>query len=423
MDQENAKGKIKDVLENSKASVLSAMASGKGKFDAAGGLDGIKAKALVLLKEVQNNFKADEGAQGGRKVQSMFVNLWKSGTVGKSVLATGFAVVLLLLLMVCTGGEKSTAKPDAAFAGTPSASASGKSVKPAPAGALVIKGLWVGMSGDDALTALKGIVGDSKELVAMDFRNGLEIEKSEEVKAQERETWENEIRHSKYDEYEHKRAEMSAKGKSDSEIDAAYPSITFEEFVEKHPIPDYEACAKEEYVQKRLEKVSLESTPPSPKQVLPKQNLVKIALRDDSKDVEKWQYECNCWLDDKGNVDSMFFSEDAIERLFKSGDLSSKEFAALLVKNYAAIPSLKESVNVEMRTPNLVAGLKTYTWAYKDPKGFQVELVDRNFFDEAGRKVEVRPDWAINIVQKTNKYVEKYLSISAIRSEASRKLD
>ena len=74
------------------------------------------AKAKGALAEIKANFKADEGTTGFRKVQSMFVNLWKSGTAGKGALIACPCVLLLLLIMVFGGSGKSGGNAEASIA-------------------------------------------------------------------------------------------------------------------------------------------------------------------------------------------------------------------------------------------------------------------------------------------------------------------
>ena len=158
------------------------------------------AKAKAAMSEIKANFKADEGTTGVRKIQSMFVNLWKSGKTGRVALIASSVVVLLLLVSVfgggggkADGGSDSSVAQDAASTG---ASASKKSVarKPVPKDALVVKGLYIGMPGDDAVEACKEMVASSKDLMVADFRNGIEREKDEATKAAEKKAYEENVK-------------------------------------------------------------------------------------------------------------------------------------------------------------------------------------------------------------------------------------
>ncbi len=67
------------------------------------------AKAKVALSEIKVNFKADEGTTGFPKVKSMFVNLWKSGNVGRGALvgaAIVFVSAILFLVPTVTGKNR-----------------------------------------------------------------------------------------------------------------------------------------------------------------------------------------------------------------------------------------------------------------------------------------------------------------------------
>ena len=78
--------KIGDAVKATKTFVQNGVAKGKAKIEEAGGFEGLKAKAKDALAEVKTNFRPDENATGMQKVTSRFVNLWKSGTTGKSAL-------------------------------------------------------------------------------------------------------------------------------------------------------------------------------------------------------------------------------------------------------------------------------------------------------------------------------------------------
>ena len=64
-------------------------------------------KTKNAMSEIKANFKADEGTTGFRKVQSMFVNLWKSGATGKGALIACSGVLFLLLIIFFGGSGKS----------------------------------------------------------------------------------------------------------------------------------------------------------------------------------------------------------------------------------------------------------------------------------------------------------------------------
>ncbi len=128
------------------------------------------AKAKAAMSEIKGNFKADEGTTGFRKVQSMFVNLWKSGTVGALALIASSVVVI-----GCGDSSDGTSSP-------------------VPKDTLAVKGLYMGMPGDDAVKACKEMIGSSEDLVVVDFRNGIEREKDEATKAREKKAYEETVK-------------------------------------------------------------------------------------------------------------------------------------------------------------------------------------------------------------------------------------
>ena len=75
------------------------------KEKAKAAMNGAKEKAKAVLSEIKTNFKADEGTEGVKKYQSMFANLWKSGTTGKGVLIVSAVIILLLPWMLGTSKE------------------------------------------------------------------------------------------------------------------------------------------------------------------------------------------------------------------------------------------------------------------------------------------------------------------------------
>lgn len=74
------------------------------KVDVKARLGEATAKAKTVLSEINANFKSDEGTTGVRKIQSMFVNLWKSGHNGRVALVAStvaFAVVVIIGSLFC----------------------------------------------------------------------------------------------------------------------------------------------------------------------------------------------------------------------------------------------------------------------------------------------------------------------------------
>ena len=95
------------------------------------------------------------------------VNCWKCHTIGLLALVSSSVVI------IGCGSDSDRS-----------------SNRRAPKDTLVVKGLYMGMPGGDAVEACKKLVGASKDLVVVDFRNGIEREKDEETKAKEKKDWE-----------------------------------------------------------------------------------------------------------------------------------------------------------------------------------------------------------------------------------------
>ena len=342
------------------------------------------AKAKAAMSEIKGNFKADEGTTGFRKVQSMFVNLWKSGQSGRIALIASSVVILMclfLFLFSVLGGGGESGLPDT----------------------LVVKGLYMRMPGDDALEACKKLVASSKDLVVVDFRKGFEVEREVglgEYKKKQEEAYFKHIA---------ARQEAAAKGISADKIDEmGLKMCSKEEWMESHPPSEKEVAASKEKI----------------KEVLNKKNLIQISFKKEGVREDQLKGLCFVWIDDNDNVKEVYFNEDGMARLFNAGDLSGEEFAQSLVDNYSEIPSLESNVKRE----DLGRGfIQTTTWFYKDPRGFQVKLFDRAYLNNNGqrytaRMIENDPEvlMALSLVDKMPK---KYLSLTAIKPESERKFD
>ncbi len=379
-------------------------------------------KAKGVLAEVKANFKADEGTTGFRKVQSMFVNLWKSGTTGKGALIACSVVVLLLLCLVFSGGGKSDATSRSGSAevasgesagGTSGESAGGtsaadaqKAKRPVPADTLVVKGLYMRMPGDEALEACKEMIASSDDLVVVDFRNGVEIEREvglDEFEKKQMDEWTAHMG---------KRRDFINGGHSEAEADeAGLKNYNWEGWKKEHPLSEKDIAESKKKI----------------KEVVSKANKIQISLQEEGVTKDKLKYICVVSIDDQGKVSQVFFYEDGMDRLFNAADLSGEEFAQSLVNNYSAIPSLKKE---EKRERVQQFGYsETCKWIYKDPKGFQVDLYERVFIDAQGRRFSsLKKLNASNMMLATalvaaGKKPSKCFYITAIQPESARKFD
>ena len=164
--------------------------------------------------------------------------------------------------------------------------------------------------------------------------------------------------------------------------------------------------------------------PPSDKVIIAKKNLIEIAIEEDGKREDELKGVCFVWIDGEDKVKEVYFNEKGMARIFNAGDLSSDEFAEALVKNYQGdIPSLTTDVRTEAATDDLLASMKTRTWIYKDPRGYQVKLLERDFYDVVGQKVKLREDLALALALKADKTRDKFFTVFAIKPESARKFD
>ena len=184
MGKEEVMGKIGDAVKTTKAFIQNGVSKGKEKLEEAGGFEGLKAKAKDALAEVKANFRSDENATGMQKVTSRFVNLWKSGTTGKSALISCSVASFLLLLAfvgICSiaggGGAKQGGNSAAASSRSSSSSLSSSVAKEesprivVPEGMFAVDSLYIGMPASDAVQACWQIASQSGDLGVVDSRS------------------------------------------------------------------------------------------------------------------------------------------------------------------------------------------------------------------------------------------------------------
>ena len=461
------------------------------KEKAKAAMNGAKEKAKIALSEIKTNFKADEGTEGVKKYKSMFANLWKSGTTGKATLVAASIVVLLLFKSIFFGGSSDVGERF-------------EDSKSVDVDTLVMKGLYMRQSGDEALKACKKIASSSKDLVAIDFRKGIEREKDEATKAAEKKEYKKTVAEAKEDvesffkwqEYGNSGPVKTSSYGEGGLIRGRYVisgsifmlAANFNYQVEwralvKTPggnkyetgtltVPKkseeevmhflYESMAsvatfKKSIVYKQIKEKGLEMTdkdpqfrlasknakgdvvtkedvaknwlvacanhPPSDKMVIAKKNLIEIAIREDGKREDELKGICFVWINDEGKVKDIFFNEKGMARIFNAGDLSSEEFAQALVKNYSDIPSMDADVTSDFESNDGTLAMKTYTWTYKDPRGFRVKILDRAFYNGGGQRIHLREDAQLEIALSLNKKEEKWFDFQAIKPESARKFD
>ena len=119
-----------------------------------------------------------------------------SGRVPMIVSAVAALFMASSIMCGCGGSDDASEAPSEGSSNSASAARAKKSKarKAPPKDALVVKGLYMGMPGDDAVEACREIVGDSNDLVVVDLRNGIEREKDEATKEKDRKNWEDTVK-------------------------------------------------------------------------------------------------------------------------------------------------------------------------------------------------------------------------------------
>lgn len=389
------------------------------KEKAKAAMNGAKEKAKAALSEIKTNFKADEGTVGVKKYKSMFANLWKSGTTGKATLAAASIVVLLLFKSIFFGGSSGVGE---GF----------EDSKPSNVDTLVVKGLYMRQPVEEAAEACRKIASSQSGLVAIDHHKGIEWDQKSPEFAEAMKKYEQWVETAKmevvleadYLAYMDKREELSDKQWASSAIDKKYPNLTLEEYKKKYS----KTCKPERADAQKVEEWLKHEKHFKPgKYKAAPQKLVEIVAKNVGSE-KKDERVCAVWLGDDNKVTQVFFTERGMARIFNAGDLSTEEFAQALLKNYSDIPSFEADVKIGVESDDGLMRLKTYTWTYKDPRGFQVKLLDSGYYDHHGQKISMRA------LTKANNEVaigatllagdeKKWFSITAIKPESARKFD
>ena len=132
-----------------------------------------------------------------------------------------------------------------------------------------------------------------------------------------------------------------------------------------------------------------------------------------------------------GKVKEVYFTEDGMAKLFNAEDLSSEEFAQVLVNKYPGISSFEPSV--QKLDPWKEPGrgyIQETTWIHKNPKGYQVKLYECAYIDSirgkkftSGEKL-FDTDMQLSLaLTQTGKRFRKFLAISTSKSDSERKFD
>lgn len=386
-------------------------------------MNSTKEKVKAALSEIKTNFKPDEGAEGVKKYQSMFANLWKSGTTGKAVLVAASIVVLLLFTSIFFGG------------GSSDVSNGFEDSKPANVDTLVVKGLYMRQPVEDAAEACRKIASSQSGLVAIDHHKGIEWDQNSTEFKESMKKYEQWVEIAKREvvlesdwlERMDKRGSLSATGQySDSQLDEmGFGNCTLDEYKEKYS----KTCKPEHADAKKVEEWLNDHNhfKPSKYKEAPR-NLIEIVAKNVGPEKED-ERVCAVWLyEDDHKVCQVVFTERGMARIFNAGDLSAEEFAQALVKNYPDIPSLDVDVKIGSEANDGSMALKTYTWTYKDSRGFQVKILDSAYYDYHGQRINMKAysnnksldGAAASVLARDQK---RWFSITAIKPESARTFD
>ena len=414
-----SKTKLDDV-KDSAANALSDIKTrikGMDKEKAKEALDDAKAKTKVALSEIKANFKADEGAEGVKKYQSMFVNLWKSGQTGKVALVAASVVVLFLFMSIFFGGSD-----DGGF----------DSSKSVDVDTLVMKGLYMRQSVEEAAKACRKIASSQSGLVAIDHHKGIEWDQKSPEFAEAMKKYEQWVETAKREvvlkadwlAHMDKRAEMGSKGLGREKLEKmGLKNYTYDEYKKEF----YKTCNPERADAAKVEEwlKDKEHFKPSKYKEAPK-NLIEIIAENIGS--EKNVCLCKVSLDKDYKVSQVFFTEQGMARIFNAGDLSSEEFAQAIVKNYPDIPSLEADVKIDSERSTDEMTFRNYTWTYKDPRGFKVKILDGGFYDGYGQRINMKRYGKMQnetgiAASVLASHEAKWFAIMAIKPESARQFD
>ena len=146
-----------------------------------------------IVPESASGIKAQEVARHFRKVRSLFIN-----PMG-AICRTALIAVLLVSVLALVGCGKSEDNGSENKASGSNAVDKADPKRHVPTDTLVVKGLYMGMPGDDAVEACKEMVASSKDLVVVDFRNGIEREKDDSTKAAEKKDYAEKVKQAELD--------------------------------------------------------------------------------------------------------------------------------------------------------------------------------------------------------------------------------
>ena len=121
--------------------------------------------------------------------------------------------------------------------------------------------------------------------------------------------------------------------------------------------------------------------PPDGRLKISKKQMMEVALNNGCTKEKQLKTLCCAWLDKEGNVKKVQFTELGLDRFFSAKDMSGEDFAKALVENYSELPSLQPTVKREDPGRGLI---QETTWSHRDPKGYQVNVFERAYYNNDG---------------------------------------
>ena len=223
-----------------------------------------------------------------------------------------------------------------------------------------------------------------------------------------------------------KRYKMSDNGVGSAELDKmGLNKLTFDEYKKKYS----KTCKPERADATKVEEWLKRERHFKPGKYKEKpQNLIEIVAKNVGPE-KKDERICAVWLyEDDHRVCQVVFTERGMARIVNAGDLSTEEFVQALLKNYSDIQSFETDVKVDTERSTSKLTLQTYTWIYKDPRGFEAKVLDKGYYDSLGQrfnmkaysKMQNETGIEAGILASSEK---KWFAITAIKPESARKFD
>ena len=164
--------------------------------------------------------------------------------------------------------------------------------------------------------------------------------------------------------------------------------------------------------------------PPDGRLKITKKPAIEVSLNNGCTKEKQLKTLCYVWLDKDGNVKKIQFYESGLNRFFSAKDMSGEDLAKALVENYSELPSLQPTVKREDPGRGLI---QETTWSHRDPKGYQVNVFERAYYNNDGIRYTQRMlenDAEVTLgLGLVGKLPTKHLTIVATQPESAKKFD